>query len=150
MIQLEDFPTVNAVLNGTSASLLVLGFVLIRRGRERAHRNAMLAAFGCSVVFLASYLYYHAQAGSTRYPGEGLDRSLYLVLLGTHTVLAAAVPILSARTIYLGLKDRRASHRRWARVTFPVWLYVSVTGVLIYLILYHWAAPAAPAVVAPG
>lgn len=139
-MSIEDLPTLNAVLNSSAATLLLVGYRFIRQGRERAHKRAMVAAFGCSVLFLISYLYYHAHAGSRRYPGEGLDRTLYLVLLGTHTVLAAAVPFLAVRTLYLGFRDRRASHRRWARVTFPIWLYVSITGVLIYLVLYHWAA----------
>ena len=142
-MEVTDLPTLNASLNGLAATLLVVGLAFIKRRRERAHKNCMVAAFACSVLFLASYLYYHANAGRISFAGEGLAKTAYLALLLSHTVLAAAVPILAVRTLYLGFRDRRAQHRRWARITFPIWLYVSVTGVLIYLILYHWTDSAA-------
>ena len=132
-----DLATVNAVLNGTSAALLVAGFFLIRSGRRDAHRRAMTAAFACSVLFLVSYLVYHAQVGSVRFQGTGTVRTVYLSILLTHTVLAAAVPFLAVSTIVLARRERFETHRKLARVTLPVWLYVSVTGVVIYLMLYR-------------
>jgi len=132
-----DLPTFNALLNGASASLLVAGFVLIRAGRREAHRRAMTAAFACSVLFLVSYLVYHFEAGSVRFRGTGGVRTFYLTVLLTHTVLAAVVPFLAVTTIVLARKGRFETHRRLARVTLPIWLYVSVTGVVIYLMLYR-------------
>ena len=133
----SDLPTVNALLNGTAASLLVAGFLLIRAGRREAHRRAMTAAFACSVLFLVSYLVYHFEAGSVRFRGTGSVRTVYLTILLTHTVLAAIVPFLAVTTLVLARKGRFEAHRRLARVTLPVWLYVSVTGVVIYLMLYR-------------
>lgn len=132
-----DLPTVNALLNGTAAALLVAGFLLIRAGRREAHRRAMTAAFACSVLFLVSYLVYHLEAGSVRFRGTGGVRTFYLTVLLTHTVLAAVVPFLAVTTLVLARKGRFGAHRRLARVTLPVWLYVSVTGVVIYLMLYR-------------
>lgn len=134
---LTDLPTVNALLNGTAATLLVAGFFLIRSGRREAHRRAMTAAFACSVLFLVSYLAYHAGVGSVRFRGTGTIRTVYLSILLTHTLLAAAVPFLAVATLALALKGRFETHRRLARVTLPVWLYVSVTGVVVYLMLYR-------------
>ena len=136
-VRLTDLPTVNAVLNGTAAMLLVAGFFLIRSGRRDAHRRVMTAAFACSILFLVSYLVYHAEVGSVRFQGTGAIRTVYLSILLTHTVLAAAVPFLAVATLVLARKERFESHRRLARVTLPVWLYVSVTGVVIYLMLYR-------------
>lgn len=136
-MEIRDLPALNATLNAIAAILLGLGLHRIRRGRETAHKRFMLAAFACSVLFLACYLWYHSHAGRIAFAGTGLARTAYLALLLSHTVLAALVPLLAASTIFLGLTDRRRSHRRLARVTFPIWLYVSVTGVLIYLVLYH-------------
>ncbi|MFQ5525658.1 MAG: DUF420 domain-containing protein [Thermoanaerobaculia bacterium] len=130
-------PSVNAGLNATASVFLVTGYVLIRRGKRDAHRAAMLAALACSVLFLASYLFYHYHAGSTRFPGTGAVRTLYLSILLTHTVLAAAVPFLAAITLFRALKERFAKHRAIARWTLPIWLYVSVTGVVIYWMLYR-------------
>lgn len=133
------FPALNAVLNGSAAALLVVGLTLIRRRRERAHRNAMLAGFGCSILFLVSYLWFHLGYDlRVAYAGPAWGRLPYLAMLLAHTVLAATVPFLAAITIVLGLRERRAAHRRLARVTFPIWMFVSVTGVLIYLVLYQW------------
>ena len=136
MIPLHALPTLNAVLNGTSAVLLAAGFVAIRRRRVRLHRACMVAAFVTSIVFLASYLTYHAQVGTTRFPGRGWVRPVYFTILGTHTVLAAIVPVLAIATLVLGLRARFARHARLARWTLPTWMYVSVTGVVIYLMLY--------------
>ncbi len=132
-----DLPTLNAFLNGTAAALLVTGFALIRSGRREAHRRVMTSAFACSILFLVSYLVYHFEAGSVRFRGTGSVRTVYLTILLTHTVLAAIVPFLAVTTLVLARKGRFDAHRRLARVTLPVWLYVSVTGVVIYLMLYR-------------
>lgn len=132
-----DLPTVNALLNATAATLLVTGFFLIRSGRRDAHRRAMTAAFACSVLFLVSYLVYHFEVGSVRFQGTGTVRTVYLSILLTHTVLATAVPFLAVATLVLARRERFDAHRRLARVTLPIWLYVSVTGVVIYLMLYR-------------
>ena len=137
MPSLQDLPTVNAILNGIAAVFLVVGWVLIRRRRMRAHRAAMLAALVCSVAFLASYLVYHAQVGSVRFQGTGAIRTVYFTVLLTHTVLAAAVPFLAAITLTRALQRRFPRHRAIARWTLPIWLYVSVTGVAVYWMLYH-------------
>lgn len=135
---IQDYcPLVNASLNALATLLLINGFTLARRGQIRAHRNVMLIAFGVSVVFLISYLTYHYQVGHVEFQLTGAVRTIYLFILMTHIVLAALVPILAVVTIYLGLRDRRVAHRRIARWTFPIWMYVSVTGVIIYLMLYH-------------
>lgn len=132
-------PHVNASLNGVSAALLCTGWLFARAGRERRHRACMVSAFACSVVFLAFYLMRMALGGHHVYPDRGLERDLYLGLLATHVVLAALVPWLAMRTLYLALRGRTASHRKWARITLPIWLYVSLTGVLVYWMLYHLA-----------
>jgi uncharacterized membrane protein YozB (DUF420 family) len=137
-------PTVNAFLNATAAVLLVWGYFLIRRKRVETHRKVMLSAFATSCLFLVCYLIYHAQAGSKRFPGTGTIRTVYLTILATHTILAAAVPILAIVTLRRGLAMRYDRHRRIARWTLPIWLYVSVTGVIVYLMLYHFT-PAVPA-----
>ncbi len=136
-MSVTDLPTVNAILNGVAATLLATGFFLIRSGRREAHRRAMTAAFACSVLFLVCYLVYHAEVGSVRFQGTGTVRTVYLSILLTHTVLAAAVPFLAVVTLVLARRERFESHRRLARVTLPIWLYVSVTGVVIYLMLYR-------------
>ena len=130
-------PTVNAILNGTAAVLLVIGWNFIRQKKIEQHRRTMLAAFTVSVAFLISYLVYHFHVGSVRFPHEGAIRTVYLTILATHTVLAAAVPFLAVITLNRGLKMRVAKHRAIARWTLPIWLYVSVTGVVVYLMLYH-------------
>jgi len=137
LIDVRELPALNAVLNTTSAVLLICGYGLIRRGRKQAHRRVMLAAFAVSILFLTSYLVYHFQVGSVRFQKAGLVRSAYLVVLFTHTVLAAAVPPLAIMTLARGLRGRFDRHRRIARWTLPIWLYVSVTGVVVYLMLYR-------------
>lgn len=137
MIDATDLPAVNAGLNAVAAVLLVIGWVLIRRGRIRAHRAVMLAAFACSILFLASYLVYHAQVGSVGYQGTGLIRTVYFAVLLTHTVLAAAVPFLAVLTLTRAFRRHFPRHRAIARWTLPIWLYVSVTGVVIYWMLYR-------------
>ena len=117
--------------------LLVWGYTLIRRKRIARHRKVMIAAFVTSCLFLVCYLVYHAQVGSVRFPKTGAIRTIYLSILGTHTVLAAAVPVLAIITLRRGLAARYDRHRRIAKWTLPIWLYVSVTGVVVYLMLYH-------------
>jgi putative membrane protein len=129
-------PTLNAALNLTAVTLLVLGVRAIRRGDESRHKRLMCSALGVSAAFLVSYVTHHLTSEPTRFQGEGVARGVYLAVLLSHTVLAACVPFMALRTAWLGWKDRRASHRKWARITYPIWLYVSVTGVLIYLVLY--------------
>ena len=135
----HDLPKLNALLNASAAVLLVWAYALIRKGRREAHRKVMLTAFGVSVAFLISYLIYHAQVGSVRYPHGGPIRTIYLSILFTHTVLAAAVPILAILTLRRALRGKFDRHKRIARWTLPIWLYVSVTGVVVYLMLYQFA-----------
>jgi uncharacterized membrane protein YozB (DUF420 family) len=137
MLDVRDLPAVNATLNSLSALLLMTGYVLIRQRRLTAHRNVMIAALVSSTVFLTSYLVYHAQVGSVRFPGTGLPRTIYLTILLTHTVLAAAVPFLAGITAWRAYKKQWARHVRIARWTLPIWLYVSVTGVVVYWMLYQ-------------
>jgi putative membrane protein len=139
VIPLRVFPSINAALNGIASVLLIVGFALIRARKIGAHRACMLTATGVSILFLASYLYYHFHAGVTRFPGSGLLRNAYLGVLFSHTVLAATVPFLVGITLWFALRGRVESHRRVARWAFPIWLYVSLTGVLVYWMLYHLA-----------
>ena len=134
---LHDLPSVNAALNATAAVLLVWGYTLIRRKRIQTHRKVMLAAFATSSLFLICYIVYHAQVGSVHFPKTGAIRTVYLSILGTHTLLAATVPVLAIITLSRGLGRRFDKHRKIARWTLPIWLYVSVTGVVVYLMLYH-------------
>lgn len=137
MISVRDLPAINAVLNATAAVLLVWGYTLIRRRKKDTHRRVMLAAFVTSCAFLTFYLIYHAQVGSVRFPRTGTIRTVYLSILATHTVLAAAVPPLAIITLSRGLSAKFDRHRQIARWTLPIWLYVSVTGVVVYLMLYQ-------------
>ena len=137
MIPLAGLPTLNAALNGVTAVLLVTGYVMVRTGRVALHKACMLTAFGVSVVFMVSYLYYHAHAGVKHFAGQGWIRPVYFAILLTHTVLAAAIVPLAAATVYLGLWARHPTHQRLARWTLPLWLYVSVTGVVVYFLLYR-------------
>ncbi len=136
-MDLAILPTVNASLNATTAVLLVTGWLLIRRKKIAAHRAVMITALGVSALFLASYLYYHAHVGSKPFEGQGWIRPVYFGILLTHTVLAAAVVPLALVTLVRGLRARYDRHRAIARWTFPIWLYVSVTGVIVYVLLYR-------------
>ncbi len=138
-MDLSWLPGLNAALNASAASLLVVGRDLARRGRVEAHRRVMGTAFALSTLFLVAYVTHKASRGfeNTTFHAEGLAKSLYLVLLASHVLLAMAVPVLAIALIRLGLGGRRASHRRLARWAWPIWMYVSVTGVLIYVLLYH-------------
>lgn len=135
-MSVEDLPALNASLNGVATVFLLAGYVLVRQRRIAWHRAAMLAAFAASTAFLVSYLVYHYHVGSRPYPGSGAARALYLTVLATHVVLAAAVPPLAIVTLTRGLGGRFASHRAIARWTLPIWLYVSITGVIVYVMLY--------------
>ncbi len=130
-------PTVNATLNATATVLLVWGYRLIKHRREMAHKRVMLTAFGVSIAFLTCYLVYHGIAGHVKFQGPPGAAAIYYAILISHVLLAATVPVLAGVTIYLGYRDRRERHKRWAKWTFPIWLYVSITGVVIYLMLYH-------------
>jgi len=131
-------PTLNASLNGLAALLLTAGYVMIRRGRVHAHRAFMIAAFTTSALFLVSYLVYHASAGSKPFEGQGAIRLVYFVILVSHVILAAAILPLAVVTLARALRGRFDRHAALARWTLPIWLYVSVTGVAVYLMLYHW------------
>jgi uncharacterized membrane protein YozB (DUF420 family) len=137
VIGIHDLPMVNACLNGTAAVLLVIGYALIRNYKTAAHKRVMIAAFVVSCLFLVSYLVYHYNVGSVKFDKPGWVRTLYLSILTTHTILAGAVPVLAILTLRLALKGRFVKHRALARWTFPIWLYVSVTGVIVYVLLYQ-------------
>ena len=137
MLSVHDLPAVNATLNALSGALLLAGYVLIRSRRIEQHRKVMIAAFATSSLFLVSYVVYHAQVGSVRFTRQGFVRPLYYTILVTHVTLAASVVPLALITLTRGLKGRFTQHRRIARWTFPIWLYVSVTGVLVYVLLYQ-------------
>jgi uncharacterized membrane protein YozB (DUF420 family) len=147
--------TTNAVLNTLASVLLVAGWMFIKRGNVRAHRAAMVAAFVTSAVFLACYLTYHYLVGHVPFRGQGAIRPVYFAILISHILLAVAVPVLALRMFFLAWKGRWEAHRRLGRWTMPIWLYVSVTGVVIYAMLYHLPAgaglpgPGGPAIIQP-
>jgi uncharacterized membrane protein YozB (DUF420 family) len=126
------------VLNGTAAVLLAIGYYLIRNGKREAHKRVMIAAFCTSIIFLIDYLIYHAQVGSVHYPHTGAIRVVYFTILISHTLLAVSVPVLAIMTLRRALKGEFARHRKLAKWTWPIWMYVSVTGVIVYLMLYQF------------
>ncbi|MBI3048189.1 MAG: DUF420 domain-containing protein [Acidobacteria bacterium] len=136
-MEISDLPALNATLNGTAGAFLAAGYVLIRRGRIGPHKRCMLAALATSALFLISYLVYHANAGSRPFPGQGAIRLVYFGLLFTHVVLAAVILPLALTTAARGLRAQYDRHVRIARWTWPLWIYVSITGVVIYLMLYR-------------
>ena len=136
-MNLADLPALNALLNATSALLLTAGYILIRRRRIGAHRLCMLAACGTSALFLISYVIYHLNVGSVPFTGRGAVRAFYFVLLISHIILAALIGPLVIVTLVHALRERFDRHRRIARWTLPLWLYVSVTGIIVYLMLYQ-------------
>jgi uncharacterized membrane protein YozB (DUF420 family) len=138
MFTLADLPTMNAILNATSAILLVIGHSYMRRGKIKSHRKTMIAAFTTSCLFLSSYLIYHFFHGSQPFKGEGMIRPIYFSVLLSHTVLAAAVVPLAILSLWRGLEKKYEAHRAIARWAYPIWIYVCVTGVMIYLMLYHF------------
>jgi uncharacterized membrane protein YozB (DUF420 family) len=137
MIDYTLLPTVNATLNAISGIFLFVGYLLIRRGRINAHRNAMLGAFGSSTLFLMSYLIYHANVGSRPFGGQGPIRIAYFAILISHVILAAAILPMAISTLSRGLRGKYVEHKRIAKWTFPTWMYVSITGVIVYLMLYQ-------------
>jgi uncharacterized membrane protein YozB (DUF420 family) len=138
--QFAIYPAINATLNGVSAILLLIGRWFIARRQVAAHRATMLTALATSLLFLASYLYYHAHVGSVRFQGTGWSRPVYFTILISHTILAAAIVPLVLVTLSRALRGHFPQHRAIARWTFPIWLYVSVTGVIVYFMLYRWFA----------
>ena len=138
MMEIGSLPALNATLNATATALLVTGYVFIRRGRIEAHERCMIGALITSTAFLVSYVIYHYHAGSKPYPGTGALRILYLTILATHIPLAALIVPLALLTAFRGLRGQFDRHVRIAVWTFPLWLYVSVTGVIIYLMLYRF------------
>jgi putative membrane protein len=138
-LNVSMLPLLNASLNGASGILLVAGYVFIRRHQVRRHRFCMLSAFSLSALFLVSYIIYHSIAGSTNFTGQGWIRPVYFIILISHIILAALVLPLALMTLYRAWRDAFVQHRRVARWTLPVWLYVSISGVLVYLMLYHWS-----------
>jgi uncharacterized membrane protein YozB (DUF420 family) len=138
-MSVSDLPTLNAALNAVSAILLVTAWFLIKARRIEAHRRCMITAFTTSALFLTSYVIYHAQVGSKSFPGTGMLRQIYYTILVPHVILAALVLPLAIVTLRRGLRRDDARHRRIARVTLPLWLFVSVTGVIVYLMLYQWS-----------
>jgi uncharacterized membrane protein YozB (DUF420 family) len=136
-VTVADLPALNATLNATAAILLSTGWILIKRGRWTAHRAVMIAAFCTSVLFLISYVAYHAQVGSVRFTKTGPIRAVYFTILLTHVILAIVIVPMALMTLSRGLAKKFDRHRAIARWTFPVWMYVSVTGVIVYLMLYR-------------
>ena len=132
----HDLPAVNASLNALATVLLIYGYTLIRKGKREQHKKVMLSAFAVSIVFLICYLVYHAEVGSVPYKGVGVMRTLYFMILVPHVILAATVPVLAGITLWRAFQERFDKHRKIARITFPIWLFVSITGVIVYLMLY--------------
>jgi len=137
MIDYAVLPTVNAILNAVSGVFLLVGYILIRRRQINAHRNAMLGAFASSTLFLISYLVYHAHAGSRPFTGQGAIRYVYFAILISHVTLAAVILPMAITTLSRGLRGKYTDHKRIAKWTFPTWMYVSVTGVIVYVMLYQ-------------
>jgi uncharacterized membrane protein YozB (DUF420 family) len=137
-LSIHDLPALNATLNGTSAALLLIAHNRIKHGAVSQHRALMIAAFTTSIIFLISYLVYHFNAGVLHFAGQGIIRPIYFTLLTTHTILAVTVPFLATITLVRGLRSRFVQHKKIARWTYPIWLYVSATGVVIYFMLYQW------------
>ena len=136
--QYAFFPALNATLNGTSAVLLLVGRGLISRGKILAHRSCMIAAMVASAIFLCCYLFFHYEVGNVRFLGQGWSRPVYFSILITHVTLAIVIVPMAIITLNRGLKARYAKHRAIARWTWPLWMYVSVTGVIVYMMLYQW------------
>ena len=141
MITVSQLPALNATLNAISLVLLLVGHRFIIRKKVIGHKRCMISAFVVSIIFLVSYLAHHLLGGETKFGGQGWIRPMYFVLLTSHVLLAATVPILASRTLYLGLKGRFDGHRWWARITYPIWVYVSATGIVVYLLLFKLYTP---------
>lgn len=146
-MELSDIPALNASLNAVATVLIVAGITSIKLKHENLHRFFMAASIVVSALFLIGYLYHKwvMQSVNTPFQGEGPIRTIYYVMLISHIILAATIPVLVGRTAFLGIKNRREKHKKWARLTYPIWLYVSVTGVLVYFFLYVWYPQPTPA-----
>ena len=136
-MDISILPSVNASLNALTGILLLIGYYFILRGNRSMHKRIMLSAFSVSILFLISYLYYHAHVGSVPFKGTGITRPIYFSILISHSILAATIVPMAVVTLFRGLSSRFDKHKRLARWTLPVWLYVSVTGVAVYMMLYH-------------
>ena len=139
-MSINDIPALNAVLNSLATVLIVAGLLAIRSNKEKLHRSLMVSALAVSALFLIGYVGHKiaVQGVHTKFPGEGLIAWVYYIMLISHIILAIAIVPLIGRTVWLAINDRRDLHKKWARVTYPIWLYVSVTGVLVYMFLYVW------------
>jgi uncharacterized membrane protein YozB (DUF420 family) len=136
---INDLPAVNASLNGLATVFLTLGYFFIKRGQRNAHRNCMIAAFTTSTIFLACYLTYHYSVTAvTKFQGQGIVRPIYFFILITHIILAVVIVPMILMTLYRAWKQRWEAHKKISRVTWPLWMYVSVTGVIVYMMLYQW------------
>jgi putative membrane protein len=137
-MSIRMLPSLNAILNATSGILIIIGYVMIRRKKVAAHRACMIGAVSASIIFLISYLIYHFNVGATRFAGTGWSRPFYFTVLISHTILAVTLVPFVIMTLRRALKGDFARHRKIARWTFPMWVYVSITGVIVYFMLYHW------------
>jgi putative membrane protein len=137
-MSIRMLPALNAILNATSGILIIIGYVMIRRKKVAAHRACMIGAVSTSIIFLISYLIYHFNVGATRFVGTGWSRPFYFTVLISHTILAVTLVPFVIVTLRRALKGDFARHRKIARWTFPMWVYVSITGVIVYFMLYHW------------
>lgn len=137
---IQDLPLLNATLNTISAILLMCGFVAIKKGKRDVHRNFMVSALIVSAMFLTSYLIYHYHVPSKKFPDLGIIKTIYLFILIPHIILAAIMVPMILKTFWHAFRKEWESHKKWAKVTFPIWIYVSVTGVIVYLMLYQWYA----------
>lgn len=138
-MSVSDLPTLNAILNSIAFTLLISGFIAIKRGNEEIHKRLMISALVVSAFFLTSYLTYHFQVPSQKFPELGWIRTVYLLVLIPHIILAVVMLPLIGMTFYFAFKNERKKHKKWARITFPIWSYVSLTGVIVYWMLYHLA-----------
>lgn len=137
---IQDLPTLNASLNAVAGTLLALGYVAIKKKNEKLHKNLMVSALVVSAAFLTSYLIYHFHVPSKKFPDIGIMKTVYLLILIPHIILAAAMVPLILKTFWHAFRNEREKHKKIARITFPIWMYVSVTGVIVYFMLYHWYA----------
>jgi len=141
MMDVESLPTLNAVLNAVALTLLVFGYACIRRGKVAAHRRGMISAFAVSVLFLTSYVTYHIVGEEKKFTGRGWIRPVYFCILIPHVILAPVVAVLACRMLYLAYRGRFDAHKRLGRFVFPIWVFVSISGVLVYLFLFQWYPP---------
>ena len=137
-MKVQDLPTLNASLNAVAATLLMFGYIAIKQKKEELHKKLMISALVVSAAFLTSYLIYHYHVPSKKFPDLGWIKTVYLIILIPHIILAAAMVPMILKTFWHAFRNEREKHRKIARITFPIWMYVSVTGVVVYFMLYHW------------